>query len=74
MSIPVVHEPAKGATHVFPTVPVGAVLQVSPREAERLVATGAFQYVNPPQPAAADEPPAKGGRGRKAAEAAGGEQ
>jgi len=73
MSIPVVHEPAKGATHVFPTVPVGAVLQVSPREAERLVATGAFQYVNPPQPAS-DEPPAKGGRGRKAAEAAGGEQ
>lgn len=73
----VVHQPAKGATRVFPTVPVGAVLDVSPREADALVATGAFRRVQQEEPAAepaeeAQKPVGKNRRG-KAANAVGGE-
>lgn len=76
----VVYAPKPGGTHYSPSLKPGTVLQVTGHEAERLIATGAFEAFDAkavasspaPAPEPATEPapepsesPAKGRKGTK---------
>lgn len=61
----VVYRPQPGGRFVAPALEPGTVLDVSAREAEHLISTGAFESADTPTPEpapAGDSKPAKSGR------------
>lgn len=58
----VVYRPKPGGRFVAPQLKPGTELQVTADEAKRLIATGAFERLNPEPAPAAEDKPAKGGR------------